>query len=104
MPPRPQHFPQTFPYSCVPACILTVLTSYGVTMLEYEVRAICKCDETGTTPSNAVVALKELGFDLSFVANFEFEELKSEVAFGLLPITYLRFAEGITHAVVVHDI
>ena len=61
--PKPPHFFQTYPFSCVPACLKMVLASLEYEISELELRNLCECDETGTMPSNAIKAASECGFD-----------------------------------------
>ncbi len=45
-------------FSCVPTCLLMVLKSFGCDPPMYELRELCKCDEEGTQPDNAISAVK----------------------------------------------
>lgn len=105
MPSKPPYFRQTYPFSCVPACLRMVLAGYSFEISETELRNRCECDETGTSPSKATDAVNELGFDCD-EANLTFEELKEYVLDKLFPIVYLRFSEDAkySHAVVVYKI
>ncbi len=68
----------------------------------YELRELCKCDEEGTSPKNAIFAIKHYGFENSSIAYLEnIDELKVELSNGLFPIVYLRFDSENTHAVVI---
>ena len=103
---KPPYFSQTYPFSCVPACLKMVLASFGVDKSEAELRSLCECDETGTTPSNIVRAAIECGFD-SFTANLTLDELREEVSRNNFPIVFLRLSGEETysnHAVVVYKI
>ena len=100
----PLHF-QTDDFSCVPTCILMVLNSFDCNPPMYELRELCKCDEEGTSPINAISAIKHYGFESSAIAYLEtIEELKDELSNGLFPIAYLRLSSENTHAVVVVEI
>jgi ABC-type bacteriocin/lantibiotic exporter with double-glycine peptidase domain len=103
--PRPPHFFQTYPISCVPACLRMVLASLDFEISELELRNSCKCDETGTSPSNAVKAANSLGFD-AYEANLIFEELEDLIRQNITPIVYTRVSKNAkySHAVVVYKI
>jgi len=103
--PKPPFFSQTYPFSCVPACLRMVLAAYNFEISETELRSRCECDETGTSPSKAINAISELGFNCH-KANLILEELKEYVLDKLFPIVYLRFSEDVkySHAVVVYKI
>lgn len=89
-------------FSCVPTCLLMVLKSFNCNPPMYELRELCKCDEEGTEPSNAISAVKHYGFEKSFVAYLDsLEELAEELSNGLFPVVYLRFSSKNSHAVVV---
>ena len=105
MPSKPPYFRQTYPFSCVPACLRMVLTAYNFEISETELRSRCECDETGTSLSKAINAVIELGFNCD-EANLTLEELKEYVLDKLFPIVYLRFSEDAKyfHAVVVYKI
>lgn len=104
MPPKPKYFAQSLEDSCVPACLRTVFTSLGKEILEYEIRALCDCDGTGTKASKAIEAARAVGFYGSYLARLEVDELVDSLELGALPITYLEIAEDHNHAVVVHEI
>ena len=92
-------------FSCVPTCLLMVLNSFDCNPPMYELRELCKCDEEGTKPSNAIFAVKHYGFEKSFIAYLDsIEELTEELSNGLYPIVYLRFSAQNSHAVVVVNI
>jgi ABC-type bacteriocin/lantibiotic exporter with double-glycine peptidase domain len=101
---EPTYYSQIYPFSCVPACLRIVLSAYEFEISEPTVRQLAECDETGTKPSNAVKAARELGFLGSYVANLELLELTQLLSEGLFPIVYLRFPQGGRHAVVVTGI
>lgn len=101
---EPTHYSQAYPFSCVPACIRIVLSAYEFEVSEVTVRELANCDETGTKPSNAVKAAKELGFFDSYVANLDMPQLTQILSEDTYPIVYLRFPQGGDHAVVVTGI
>jgi ABC-type bacteriocin/lantibiotic exporter with double-glycine peptidase domain len=81
-----------------------VLSAYELEVSEVTIRQLANCDETGTKPSNAVKAVKELGFRESYVANLDIQQLIRLLSEGTYPIVYLRFPRGGDHAVVVTEI
>ena len=103
--PKPPHFFQTYPFSCVPACLRMVLASLDFEISEPELRNLCKCDKDGTLPSNVVKAAIECGFD-AYKANLIFEELEDLVLQDKTPIVFIRVSENsnYSHAVVVYKI
>lgn len=103
--PKPLHFFQAYPFSCVPTCLRMVLASFGVEKSEAELRSLCGCDETGTTPSNVVKAALECGFK-AYKSNLVFEDLEALISQNLNPIVYLRISEeaSYSHAVVVYEV
>lgn len=103
--PKPPFFHQAYPFSCVPACLKMILASLNYEISEPELRCLCECDETGTSPSKAVAAAIECGFD-AYQANLTFEELKELVAQHIMPIVFIRISEEAiySHAIVVYKI
>ena len=104
--PKPPHFFQTHPFSCVPACLRMVLASLGFEISEFDLRNLCQCDETGVERKEAINAVLELGFD-SYESNLtSIDELQENLKNGLNPIVFLRFSEttNYSHAVVVYKI
>lgn len=103
--PKPPYFPQAYPFSCVPACLRMVLASFDCEKSESEIRSLCNCDETGTSPSNAVKVAVEFGFDAR-LANLTFEELEDLISGNITPIVFIKVIENLnySHAVVVYKI
>jgi ABC-type bacteriocin/lantibiotic exporter with double-glycine peptidase domain len=103
--PKPPHFFQIHPSSCVPACLKMVLASLDFEISELELRDLCECDETGTQRSKAINAIEKLGF-IGYEANLEIEELEEIISNDLTPITFLKFDPKVnySHAVVVYKI
>lgn len=93
---KPPYFFQAYPFSCVPACIRMVLASLGCEKSEPEIRSLCECDETGTTPSNAVKAVIECGFD-AYQANLTFEELEDLISQNITPIVFTKITENVNY-------
>ena len=102
---KPPHFFQTYPFSCVPACLRMVLASLDCSISELELRNLCECDETGTIPSNAIKAASECGFDV-YKANLTFEELEDLIRQNITPIVFTKVSQNAnySHAVVVYKI
>lgn len=103
--PKPPFFPQTYPFSCVPACLRMVLASLECEKSEPELRSLSNCDETGTVPSNAVRAVIIVGFN-AYKGNLIFEELEDLVTQNVAPIVFVKVTEGAnySHAIVVYKI
>jgi ABC-type bacteriocin/lantibiotic exporter with double-glycine peptidase domain len=102
---KPPFFPQAYPFSCVPACLRMVLASLDSEKSEAEIRSFCDCDETGTSPLNAILAVIEFGFD-AYQANLVFEELEDLVSQNITPIVFTKVAENVnySHAIVIYKI
>jgi ABC-type bacteriocin/lantibiotic exporter with double-glycine peptidase domain len=102
--PKPPYFPQTYPFSCVPACLRMVLAALECEKSEPEIRSLCDCDETGISPSDAVKAATEFGFE-AYQANLTFEELEDLVSQNLMPIVFTKAAENVdySHAIIVYN-
>lgn len=103
--PKPPHFFQTHPFSCVPACLRMVLASLGFEVSEFDLRNLCQCDETGVERKKAINAVLELGFD-SYESTLTIDELRENLKINLSPIVFLRLSEtaNYSHAVVVYKI
>lgn len=103
--PKPPYFQQAYPFSCVPACLKMVLASLGCDISEAELRSLSECDETGTSPSKAVEAAIQCGFD-AYQANLTIEELTEIIAEKLTPVVFIRFSTAVnySHAIVVYQI
>lgn len=100
---KPPYFPQAYPYSCVPACIRMVLATYEFEISEAYLRQLCECEEDGTTPSNAIRAIKECGFEAQ-TGYLNLNDLRHEIDTGIFPICYLKIQSDnhfYNHAVVV---
>lgn len=103
--PKPPYFRQTYPFSCVPTCLKMVLAGLDFEKSEAELRSLCECDETGTSPSNLVKAAIECGFS-AYKANLTFEELEDLIRQNINLIVFTRVSENVnySHAVVVYKI
>ncbi|MDQ6787231.1 MAG: cysteine peptidase family C39 domain-containing protein [Acidobacteriota bacterium] len=82
-----------------------VLASYKFEISETELRNLCECDETGTSPSNAVKAVIECGFQ-AYRAELSFEELEDLLRRNITPIVFTRVSQNThySHAVIVYKI
>ncbi len=103
--PKPPHFFQTYEFSCVPTCLKMVLAVLNVEKSEAELRSLCDCDETGTSPSKAVKAAVECGLD-AYQANIMLEELNDLVLQDANPIVFIKVSEdtNYSHAIIVYKI
>lgn len=81
-----------------------VLASLDFEISELELRNLCKCD-IETISSNAVEAIKSLGFDI-YEGNLTFEELEDLIRQNLTPIVFTRVSTyaNYSHAIVVYKI
>ena len=108
MPSPPPFHSQERDRSCVPACLRMVLAAYGREFSEAELRPLCKYEEAeGTSPSETLQAVKQLGFSKSSLSRLDLDELQVELARGLYPIAFVEIKAGIfrgKHAVVVIEI
>ncbi|CAN5464811.1 hypothetical protein BH20ACI1_BH20ACI1_07930 [soil metagenome] len=103
--PKPPHFFQAYPFSCVPACLRMVLAKFGIEKTEPELRSLCGCDETGTTVSKAIKAVEKCGLK-AYKSNLVLDDLKNLMLQDLNPIVYLRISENIkySHSAVIYEI
>jgi ABC-type bacteriocin/lantibiotic exporter with double-glycine peptidase domain len=103
--PKPPYFQQAYPFSCVPACLKMVLADLGYEISETELRNLSDCDETGTSPSKAVKAAIECGFN-AYQASLTFEELAELIAHDIMSIVFIRISAeaNYSHAIVVYKI
>ena len=103
--PKPPYFRQAYAFSCIPACLRMVLASLDFDISEPELRNLCNCDETRTTPTNIVKAAVECGFD-AYHTELTFEELEELVSQNITPIVFIRFSEdtNYSHAVLIYKI
>ena len=103
--PKPPYFSQAYEFSCVPTCLKMVLAALDVEKSEAELRSLCDCDETGTSPSKAVKAAIECGLD-AYQADIMFEELNDLVLQNVNPIVFIKVSEdtNYSHAIVVYKI
>ena len=106
MPSPPPFHSQERDRSCVPACLRMVLAAYGREFSEAELRPLCKYEEAeGTSPSEALQAVKQLGFSQSSLSHLDIDELQAALVSGLYPIAFVEIKAGIffrgKHAVVV---
>ncbi|MGF1478256.1 MAG: cysteine peptidase family C39 domain-containing protein [Cyanophyceae cyanobacterium] len=101
-------FKQETVYSCVPACLRTVIASFGMEMSEAELRLRCDCTPLGTEALIAVDAARQLGFSKTVKCTLTTEELKAQIDSDVHPLVFIDLlpVEGIksSHAVVVEAI
>ena len=74
----------------MPACLLTVLSSFGVDVSESELRALCDTTIFGTTALKAVDAARALGFGNTAKHRLTMEELAAVIAAGDFPIVLVN--------------
>lgn len=113
MPDRPPVHIQETPYSCAPACLLMVLSAFGISKTEEELRVLCNCSGVpgweGTLALDLVDAARKLGFTGSRKYRMDLEDLRAELGRGVFPIAYIRTQLGADqpfqqHAVVVVEV
>ncbi len=96
---------QETPYSCVPACLRIVLSSFELDVSEAELRTLCDCTPFGTEALKAVDALRSLGFVRTAKWTLSIDELITQLSSGFIPIVFINLLpiDGIkiAHAVVV---
>jgi ABC-type bacteriocin/lantibiotic exporter with double-glycine peptidase domain len=73
----------------VPACLRTVLASFGLDVSESEVRTLCDTTIFGTAALKIVDA-RALGFTSTAKHNLTLEELTAAVDAGLYPIVFVN--------------
>lgn len=106
---KPLFHKQETSYSCVPACLKMVLSSFGLDITEERLRELCDCNPIfGTDAMKAVEAARSIGFAGTAKHTLEYEELRQLVNDGEYPIAYLSL-EAIggaeeAHAVVVLEV
>ncbi len=108
MPLKPPFHKQETRYSCVPACLRMVLSSFGVDLSENALRTRCDCTPYGTDALMAVDAARVLGFVKTAKYTLSLEELKTVIREGHCPIVFvdLNPLDGLDaiHAMVVVDV
>ena len=102
---RLHFYRQETAYSCVPACLRTVIASLGMEMSEAELRLRCDCTPLGTEALIAVDAVRQLGFSKTIKCTLTAQELKAQIDSNVYPIVFVDLLpiEGVksSHAVVV---
>ncbi|HKV42094.1 MAG TPA: cysteine peptidase family C39 domain-containing protein [Blastocatellia bacterium] len=86
---KPPFFPQGTDYSCVPACLRSILAHYGIEKSEEELIQACKCDQ-GTTVDNLVAAAHALGFSGTEADFSDWDGLRHHLMNGSFPIVWIR--------------
>ena len=74
----------------VPACLRTVLASFGLDVSESELRTLCDTTIFGTAALKTVDAARALGFTSTAKHNLTLEELTAAVDAGLFPIVFVN--------------
>jgi ABC-type bacteriocin/lantibiotic exporter with double-glycine peptidase domain len=74
----------------VPACLRTVLASFGLDVSESELRTLCDTTIFGTAALKTVDAARALGFTGTAKHNLTLEELTAAVDAGLYPIVFVN--------------
>ena len=74
----------------MPACLRTVLASFGLDVSESELRTLCDTTIFGTAALKAVDAARALGFTGTAKHNLTLEELTAAVDAGLYPIVFVN--------------
>ena len=79
-------FPQEFSSSCVSACSRIVLTSFGVTVSEEQVRCLLQHDKYGLSLAVAQTRLASAGATIFFHNDWSRDDLRDELRQGRYPI------------------
>ena len=74
----------------MPACLRTVLASFGLDVSESELRTLCDTTIFGTAALKTVDAARALGFTGTAKHNLTLEELTAAVDAGLYPIVFVN--------------
>jgi ABC-type bacteriocin/lantibiotic exporter with double-glycine peptidase domain len=82
------HFKQELPYSCVAACVRMVLTHYGCTCTEAEVRQHLGTGPHGTRARD-ILLVESLGFAVQ-LDTASLAQLAAAVVAGVPPIVFLE--------------
>lgn len=103
---KPRFHKQETTYSCIPACLRIVLSSFGLDLTEERLRELCDCTPAfGTDAWQAVNAARQLGFPNTGKYTLRLDELRRLVEGGQYPVAFISL-EPISgteeaHAVVV---
>jgi len=62
-------------YTCLPACLRTVLRYLGTSLTEEDIANACNTTKAGTTLDDAVHAVHSLGFNATGIQNGTLEDL-----------------------------
>lgn len=74
----------------MPACLRTVLASFGLNVSESELRTLCDTTIFGTAALKTVDAARALGFAGTAKHNLTLEDLTAAVDAGLYPIVFVN--------------
>ena len=89
-------FKQTQAYTCVAACLRTVLAALGADYSEEDLVRACNTSPVGATLADAAAAARSLGFNALFIPEATFEMLTEWLQQGVLMIVGLA-ADDIVH-------
>lgn len=89
-------FKQSKPYTCVAACLCTVLSALGADYPEDELACACNTDPSGATLSDAAAAARLLGFNALFIPEATVEILTEWLKHGVPMIVGIA-ADDIVH-------
>ena len=79
-------FAQELSSSCVSACVRIVLTSFGVTASDEQVRRLLRHDKFGLSLATAQARLASAGADVFFYNDWSLDDLRDEHRQGRYPI------------------
>lgn len=80
-------------YSCLPACLKSVLEYYGILETEGALRIRCKSKAVSTHPLNAVECARSYGLE-SYLDNLNVDELRNLLKANIPPIINLLMFES----------
>jgi ABC-type bacteriocin/lantibiotic exporter with double-glycine peptidase domain len=107
---KPPFFRQGSDYSCVPACLRSILAYHGIEKSEAELIQACNCNDQGTSYEDLVGAARALGFPGTTADSLDWDELRSLLKSEFFPIVWIRVRSKPTiikpplHAVVVTSV
>lgn len=85
----PPFYPQETDFSCAVACLRMVLSHFGVSKTEAELRELCDCTIFGTSALELVFAARRLGFAASSKHTLTLADLIELTEHGYFPIVYV---------------
>lgn len=94
--------------TCLPSCIFAALQCQGHSIEYEDIEQICKLDHRGAVPDIAIAAIREDGWDVEEIVNFEITRLREAIDDGIPIVARVNIkgysGEAFDHAVVVCDI